>query len=135
VLWTRSDEGLLDTHVWLWYLLGDDRLSATQREMITNEKVELWLSPVSIWEAHLLIERERLSVADPPAIWLRKALQLLPVREANLNFAIAVRSRALPFTHQDPADRFIAATAMEMKVPLITADERLRACPELNCIG
>lgn len=126
---------VLDTHVWLWHLLGDERLSARQWELITDKKVELWLSPVSIWETHLLIERERLLISEPAALWLKKALQLLPVREAGLSFAIAMRSRALSLTHQDPAGRFIAATALEMKAPLVTSDERLRACPELNCIA
>jgi PIN domain nuclease of toxin-antitoxin system len=115
-------KAMLDTHVWLWYLLGDERLSPRIREIIGDDEVELWLSPVSIWEAHLLIERERLPVTEPPSLWVKKALRLLPVREASLTFAIAVRSRAVSLTHQDPVDRFIAATAPEMSLPLLTVD-------------
>jgi PIN domain nuclease of toxin-antitoxin system len=125
---------ILDTHIWLWYLLGDKQLSTSHREMITDENVELWLSPISIWEAHLLIERERLSIKESPALWIKKALQLLPVREASLTFAIARRSRTFTVTHQDPADRFIAATALELDIPLLTADKRLKDCSDLNCI-
>jgi PIN domain nuclease of toxin-antitoxin system len=87
-----------------------------------------------VWEAHVLIERGRLPVIDPPDVWLQKALALLPVREASLSFAVAVRSRALPVSHRDPADRFITAAAIGMKLVLLTSDERLRACPELDCI-
>ena len=125
---------LLDTHVWLWYLLGDDRLSQSYRNIIDDESVGLSLSSISIWEAHLLIEKERLPVNEAPGIWIRNALQTLQVREAGITFAIALRSRSLALFHQDPADRFIGATSIEMKAPLLTADERLRACPDIHCL-
>lgn len=126
---------LLDTHIWLWYLLGDPRLAKKQRKVIQNEENELWLSPVSLWEAHLLIERGRLPVVDDASVWLKKALQALAVREAGLSFAIVLRSRKLSLTRQDPADRFIVATALEKRLCLLTADEGLRACPELDCVA
>jgi PIN domain nuclease of toxin-antitoxin system len=125
---------VLDTHVWLWYLLGDPHLSQTHRHLIEDESIDLSLSSISIWEAHLLIEKERLPVSDPPDVWIRNALRTLQVREAGVTFAIAVRSRTVALTHQDPGDRFIAATAIELKAPLLTADERLRACPDLRCL-
>ena len=55
--------------------------------------------------------------------------------EANLSFAIATRFRSVSLSQQDPADRFIAATALEMKLHLLAADDRLGACPELHCIA
>ena len=51
-----------------------------------------------------------------------------------INETIATRSRSIMLDHQDPADRFIAATAAEMKVPLLTADQRLLACPDIRCL-
>jgi PIN domain nuclease of toxin-antitoxin system len=56
------------------------------------------------------------------------------VREAPLTFAIAEQSRLVSLPHQDPADRFIAATAIEMKIPLVTSDERLTQCESLRCL-
>jgi len=125
---------LLDTHIWLWYLLGDDRLSRTHRNIIDDETVDLSLSSISIWEAHLLIEKQRLPVTEAPGVWIWNALQTLQVREAGITFAIALRSRSLALSHQDPADRFIGATSIELKAPLLTADERLRACSDLHCL-
>ena len=126
---------LFDTHTWLWYLRGSKRLSATHRRIIEDETTELWLSPISIWEVHLLIEKGRMKVGEPPATWIRNALHALRVREAAITFAIARRSRSVGLQHDDPADRFIAATALEMKLTLLTEDERLVRCRELNCAG
>ena len=125
---------LLDTHVWLWYLLGEPYLSQTHRNIIDDESNDLSLSSISIWEAHLLIERGRLPVTDPPATWIDKAIRTLHVREAGITFAIAARSRSIMLDHQDPADRVIAATAAEMKAPLLTADARLLTCPDIRCL-
>lgn len=114
--------------------LADDRLSQTHRNIIEDENTELFLSPISIWETHLLIEKNRLPVDEAPGVWIQKALKALPVREAGISFAIALRSRSLTVAHQDPADRFIAATAIEMKASLLTADARLLACAEIRCL-
>ena len=128
-------KALLDTHVWLWYLLGDARLSTLQRQWIENEQVELWLSPVSLWEAHLVIERRRIPVTGSAARWLEAALRVLPVSEAVLTFPIAIRSRVVELDHPDPADRFIVATALELKMTLLTSDQRLVRCPDLDCVS
>ena len=52
---------LLDTHIWLWYLLADDRLSGELKSLIANPTNELWLSPISIWETVILAEKRRVS--------------------------------------------------------------------------
>lgn len=114
--------------------LADDRLSQTHRNSIEDENAELFLSPISIWETHLLIEKNRLPVDEAPGISIRKALKALPVREAGSSFATALRLRSLTVAHQDPADRFIAATAIEMKASILTADERLLACRAIGCL-
>ena len=75
----------------------------------------------SIWEAHLFSEKQRLPVNDAPADWIWNVLQILQVREAGITFAIALRSRALVLFHQDPADRFIGASSIELKASLLTA--------------
>ncbi|WP_336622304.1 PIN domain-containing protein [Chlorogloeopsis sp. ULAP01] len=52
---------LLDTHIWIWYLLGDLHLSENLQKVISDEINELWLSPISIWETLLLTEKGRLN--------------------------------------------------------------------------
>ncbi|MCC6540135.1 MAG: type II toxin-antitoxin system VapC family toxin [Bryobacterales bacterium] len=126
---------LLDTHVWLWFLAGDKRLSRRQRQAIEDPAAVLFLSPISLWETCLLIEQGRLPAkAGSTHQWIEQARQALPVREAPLTFAIAALSRQIDLPHQDPADRFIAATALELKMPLLTSDERLAGCEGLRCL-
>jgi len=126
---------LLDTHVWLWCLLADKRLKKTHRALIEDHETELFLSPISLWEAHLLIEGRRLPVEGDADRWLRLAMQALPVREARFTFAVAQRSRSLQLSHSDPADRFIVATAVELRIPLMTADTNLLKCPDIQCVS
>ena len=116
---------LLDTHIWLWALLEPERLSPAVRAALQAEGNELWLSPVSVWEAMILIERGRVAVTAAPAEWVQQMVQAVPRREAALTHDIAVMSRQLSLPHQDTADRFLAATARVLGLTLVTADERL----------
>ena len=50
---------LLDTHIWLWYLQGNDRLSNNLQQIINSSDTELWFSPISVWKAIVLAERGR----------------------------------------------------------------------------
>ena len=56
---------------------------------------------------------------------MTEALERVPMREAELNHAVALRSRVVALTNDDPADRFLAATASVYDLTLVTADRRL----------
>jgi len=116
---------LLDTHVWAWSLLEPERLGVEARAALAAPENELWLSPISAWELAFLIERGRLQVDRPAVEWVEEALSQIPLREAGLNHAVALRSRTISLPHQDPADRFLAATALVYELTLVTADRRL----------
>lgn len=117
---------LLDTHVWLWGLVEPERLDPTAARAMEDPTNALWLSPVSVWETLLLAERGRLELDAPPATWVERQLHQVPLRDAPLTREVAVVSRSLDLPHQDPADRFIAATAVVHELILVTADDRLR---------
>lgn len=116
---------LLDTHIWLWYLLGNERLSTQLQTTIPAATTELWLSPISIWETLLLAEKGRISLQPHPIAWVNLALNTLEIREASLNHHIAILSRQIELPHQDPGDRFIAATAVYYQLTLATVDTNL----------
>lgn len=117
---------LLDTHIWLWALLEPERLEPATAQRLDSADSELWLSPISVWEAHLLAERGRLELDRPAAAWLDDALRRVPLRDAPVTREVAFRSRTVGLDHEDPADRFLAATAAVYDLVLLTADERLR---------
>ena len=121
---------LLDTHIWLWALLEPERLSPAVRAALASAENELWLSPISVWEALLLAERGRVRVDTAPTEWVQRMVRALPRREAALTHDIAVASRQLTLSHDDPADRFLAATAQVLGLTLVTADARLIASTE-----
>ena len=116
---------LLDTHIWLWSLDDPDRLSNRVRTALRSADNEVWLSPVSVWEVLLLAEKGRIGLKPEPTDWVQKALEKSGAREATLNHHIAIRSRQVELDHEDPADRFLAATAQVYDLTLVTADEGL----------
>jgi PIN domain nuclease of toxin-antitoxin system len=67
----------------------------------------------------------------PPEVWIATVLSGSRIQEAPLTHAAAIRSRLLTLPHQDPADRFIAATAIEYNLTLMTADGNLLRSAEL----
>ena len=119
---------LLDTHIWLWSLLDPERLGDSTRQALRSRDNELRLSPVSVWEALLLSERGRVELNPDPHRWIRKALSIAPIVEAPLTVDVALASRGVDVDHQDPADRFIVATAAVHGLTLVTADARLLRC-------
>jgi PIN domain nuclease of toxin-antitoxin system len=126
---------LLDTHIWLWYALGNSQLSENLRILIASDTTELWLSPISIWEVLLLAEKGRISLQDDTAPWIKQSIKALAICEAPLNHQIALLSRQIDLPHQDPADRFIAATAIHYQLQLATVDIRLTNAAWLPTIG
>jgi PIN domain nuclease of toxin-antitoxin system len=126
---------LLDTHIWLWYLFDDSQLSQNLKSAIADSTNEIWLSPITIWEVMLLAEKGRLSLPPDPLSWIKTALQNLESQEAALNHEIAILSRQVVCPHQDPADRFIAATAIHYNLQLATIDRNLIKIPSLQIIS
>ena len=120
-----SGDYLLDTHVWLWALLDPSQLKKKTRGLLASPDVRFWLSPISVWETLLLVERGRLELDGDSRRWIRDAMASSGVGEASLNHEVALQSREVDVKHDDPADRFIAATASVYQLILLTADERL----------
>ena len=125
---------LLDTHIWLWGLLEPSRLGRRTAAALDDAANELWLSPISVWEALMPAERGRVALVPDAERWVRASLERLPFREAPLNAEVARASRALKSPSDDPADRFLAATARVYDLTLVTADTRLRRIPRVTVL-
>lgn len=116
---------LLDSHVWFWYLTGSPRLPDGLRSAMDAALSELWLSPISVWELGMLEQRGRVRLSGGFRAWVEEAIRRFPLEEAPLNREVALVSREVELPHRDPADHFLAATALVYGLTLLTVDERL----------
>ncbi len=120
---------ILDTHVWVWWLLPDSPLSARERRALDDIAADkgILLPAICQWEAQMLHSKGRIELPVPFATWLRRAAgtDMLTVLSLNADVVIAVDD--LPGTfHGDPADRIIVASARAHDLPLATHDEAIR---------
>lgn len=123
---------LLDTHIWIWSKGNPARLSKRVEAELSNPTNELWLSPVSVWEALTLMQKGRIRMENPFE-WVERAAEQM--REAPLTREIVSVGLALPLPQGDPADRFLAATAKVLKLTLVTADQRLLGLGEIASLA
>lgn len=124
---------LLDTHIWLWSLHDPSRLGKRVLEELSNPENELWLSPISTWEALMLNAKGKIRLPADLSQWVAQATA--PLREAPLTHEIALAARQLPLPHNDPADRFLAATAQTLHLTLVTADRNLLGLGDISTLA
>jgi len=117
---------LLDTHVALWSTIDSNSLGKRCRRIVQRALAEnqLAISAVSFWEIALLTAKGRLRWPES-ANEMRRLILSGGVTELQLTGEIAVLAGELDGLHADPADRFIAATAIAHDAMLVTADGRL----------
>lgn len=114
---------LLDTHVFLWAVTDDPRLSTTARtQMAAAEAV--FVSAVSIWEIAIKTRLGKLQ-ADPDA--LTAAIETSGFQELTITARHAAGVHRLPMHHADPFDRLLLAQAFMEPLHLLTADRALMA--------
>jgi PIN domain nuclease of toxin-antitoxin system len=118
-------EFLLDTHIWFWYLIGSDRLPTGLRNLLDTPQQVSWLSPISVWEVGMLATRGRIRLHAELRQWVVQARQQFSLQDAPLNLEVALTSREITLPHRDPADHFIAATAIVYDLTLLTVDQHL----------
>ncbi len=114
---------LLDTHIWLWSRRDAKLIGKRLWAELENEANELWLSPISTWEALILHRKGKIVLHADPIHWVKQ--MAFGFREAPLTHEIVVTAEGLHISHADPADRFLAATARVLKLTLVTADRKL----------
>ncbi len=120
---------ILDTHVWVWWLLRDSPLPDRERQSLDRiaDDKGIMLPAICQWEAQMLYRKKRISLPLPFPAWLRRATSadMLTVLPLNAEAVIAVNDLPESF-HGDPADRIIVATARDQDLPVATHDEAIR---------
>lgn len=117
---------LLDTHIFLWYITQNPRLSDEHKSIIQNPESKVYLSLVSVWECVIEQELGKLDLPSPASLylpWQREIHQIesLSVTEHTLQYL-----QKLAPVHKDPFDRLLISQAQEHKLTLLTEDQMIR---------
>ena len=118
---------LIDTHVFLWFIMGSPHLTAEARALIEDEKNRKFISIASLWEIAIKSSIGKLTLSSPfdkliPQQLSLNGFELLPIEIAHLA-AVAT----LPFHHRDPFDRLLIAQSMVEKMPIVSIDSAFEA--------
>lgn len=130
---------VLDTHALIWWVNGDSQLSSQAKEAIEHEQQDedgvILVCAISAWEIALLVGRDRLTLAMNLDDWIETVKEINGVRFVPVDETLGIESNRLPGDfHKDPADRMITALARHFNVPLVTADEKIRAYKHVRSI-
>jgi PIN domain nuclease of toxin-antitoxin system len=120
---------VLDTHVWIWWMLGDARLKVGERDALDDLPPDRRpvLCDISLWEFGTLVDLGRVEIDGGIEAWLQVAASPATVRVQPITPVIVAEMNRLPAGFQrDPADRLIVATARALKLPLASHDRKIR---------
>ena len=118
-------KALLDTHVLLWWLVDDARLSEKARRILSNAESEVYLSAASAWELAIKVTLGRIELPEPPRGLIPKVLRDQGFKALDITMAHALRVSELPLHHRDPFDRILVSQSLVERIPLLTADPML----------
>lgn len=115
---------LLDTHAFLWFINGDDKLSQRSRALIQEYNNEVLVSIATLWEIAIKISLNKLELLQPFEIIIPKELADNEFTLLAIKLEYLVELRKLPFYHRDPFDRLLIAQSLSEKLPLISKDDQ-----------
>ncbi len=118
---------LLDTHIFLWFISADIRLSTDVREAIRDPDNEVYLSAVSVWEAIVKYQLGKLPLPEPPEIYLPKQRDIHQIVSLALDESSVAQLANLPPLHCDPFDRMLICQALQNGLTIATVDAAVRA--------
>ncbi|MTJ50779.1 type II toxin-antitoxin system VapC family toxin [Dolichospermum sp. UHCC 0259] len=113
---------LLDTHILLWFLENDSKLSNQVREVITNRENLIFVSAISAWEISI---KQSLGKLIAPSN-LEEALRFSNLEILAMTLAHGIKVADLPMYHKDPFDRMLIAQALVEGLTIITVDQKFK---------
>jgi PIN domain nuclease of toxin-antitoxin system len=120
---------LVDTHAFLWDLIGDHRSSRRAKEILRSDEHELVFSLASLWEIAIKIKIGKLNAIGSSVAYIRDemeayGMELLPIRYEHI-----LQLENLPVHHSEPFDRLLIAQAITESLPILSRDEKFAAYP------
>ncbi|QIR40059.1 type II toxin-antitoxin system VapC family toxin [Tolypothrix sp. PCC 7910] len=120
---------LLDTHSFLWFIAGSQKLSTTARNVIEDTNNQRCLSLASLWEIAIKQSIGKLTINIPFDRLISEQVIQNSIEILNINIHHITVVSTLPFYHRDPFDRILIAQAIVEKTPVISADSAFDAYP------
>lgn len=114
---------LLDTHIFLWWINDDKRLSKRFRELIADTQNEIYLSAASCWEIAIKSQLGRISFKEPIEKFIPEQISVNGFRPLPIEVSHALYVYNLPSHHSDPFDRLLIAQSILEGIPLMTTDK------------
>jgi PIN domain nuclease of toxin-antitoxin system len=120
---------ILDTHSFLWFIMGSPTLSGNARALIEDDAHDKRLSTASLWEMANKLSLARLTLAEPFGVLIPQQLRVSGIEILNIEIAHLAVLTTLPFHHRDPFDRLIIAQAIVERSPVVSVDPAFDAYP------
>lgn len=120
---------LLDTHIFLWFIIGDSRLSVDIRDAIRDSDNAVYLSVVSVWETIIKYQLGKLPLPEPPEKYLPKQRELHQISSLAIDESSVAQLAELPPLHRDPFDRMLICQALQNGLVIATVDPVFSAYP------
>lgn len=119
---------MIDTHVLLWYMWDEPRLSRHLKSEIENSQNTILVSNASLWEMAIKISTGKLRLSMS-VLEVEKYLKEKSIDQVNFSFQDLDRLSKLPFYHNDPFDRLIIAQALTRNCKVISDDAKFKLYP------
>lgn len=116
---------LLDTHVLIWWITSDKRLSPKTKSLIRSQRNTLFWSAASSWEIAIKHALGRLEFSESPESLLASELGRNHIDTLDITNAHAFMAGSLPAHHKDPFDRMLVAQARIESLAIISNDSML----------
>jgi PIN domain nuclease of toxin-antitoxin system len=114
---------LLDTHTFLWWNLNAPELSPNAAKIIGDGQNEIYFSASSAWEISIKYGRGRLTLPEPPELYIPKRLTHNRFLSLPVQISHTLQVHKLPNIHRDPFDRLLIVQSQMEQIPLLTTDQ------------
>jgi len=120
---------LLDTHIFLWFITNNNRLSRKYCDSISDADNEIYLSVVSVWEAMIKYQLGKLTLPESPDIYLPKQREKHLISSLSIDETTIAQLAKLPPLHHDPFDRLLICQSLEHDLMMMTEDKAIISYP------
>jgi PIN domain nuclease of toxin-antitoxin system len=120
---------LLDTHIFLWFVNGDPRLSSKAKALIEPEENVAFVSIASLWEIAIKVNIGKLKLGLPYDVFISQQMKMNELRLLSIDQRHTEQIAILPLHTRDPFDRMLVAQAIVSKIPIVSADSHLDNYP------